>query len=165
MCSWANTFDLTVGLLLKKRQKVHIYCWFALCLKMAYMHFKNKCHFKEWLWITNGSSALLALTKPQAEVCVLYLLILVFQISLKCSNTVWLETQAVTLNLPFWFVWPVFWKEQTYIMNTGICYVPISCLGLDLEICFQFMAKEINCHQKWYSGLREDKKRPLEIIQ
>lgn len=27
-------------------------------------------------------------------------------------------------------------------MNTGICYVPVSYLDLDLETCFQFMAKE-----------------------
>lgn len=108
--------------------------------------------------VTKGLSASLPLTKPQAELCVLYLLILSFQISLKCRHTVCLETRAVTHNLPFWFAWPILCKSKAYIMNTGICYVPVSCLDLDLETCFQFMAKEKSWNQEWYADLSEIKK-------
>lgn len=153
--SWANRFDLYCWSVVKKRHLL------LACLVFAngWYAFKKKCLFKGWLWITKGLSASLPLTKPQAELCVLYLLILSFQISLKCQHAVCLETRAVTHNLPFWFVWPILCKAKAYIMNTGICYVPVSCLDLDLETCFQFIAKEMNCHQKWYAGLSEIKKK------
>lgn len=94
---------------------------------------KKKCLFKGCLWITKGLSASLPLTTPQAELCVLCLLILSFQISSKCQHTVCPETRAVTHNLPFWFDWPILGKAKAYIINTGIFCAPVSCIGLALE--------------------------------